>query len=111
MNIHIPFKRQALAGALALTLVAACLPAAPQQPTAAPNLNFAPTLPAAATAPAAGAPTLPAATLPAPGVVATPTIVYTKAASDLSKLPDPLAGWQQGDHSVPISITEYGDFQ
>jgi hypothetical protein len=108
MNIHIPFKRQALAGALALTLVAACLPAAPA-PTAAPNLNFAPTLPAATAA--GGAPTTVAPTLPAPGAVATPTIVYTNAASDLSKLPDPLAGWQQGDHSVPISITEYGDFQ
>jgi hypothetical protein len=106
MNIHIPFKRQALAGALALTLVAACLPAAPQQPTAAPNLNYAPTLPAST----AAAPT-PASALPAPSGVATPTIAYTKPASDLSKLPDPLEGWQQGDHSVPISITEYGDFQ
>jgi FtsP/CotA-like multicopper oxidase with cupredoxin domain len=108
MNIHIPFKRQALAGALALTLVAACLPA-PQQPTAAPNLNFAPTLPAATEVASSAA--TPTAGLPTPGVVATPTIVYTKAASDMSKLPDPLAGWQQGDHSVPISITEYGDFQ
>jgi hypothetical protein len=106
MNIHIPFKRQALAGALALMLVAACLPAAPQPPTAAPNLNFAPTL-----APSTTAVPTPVAALPNPGTVTTPTIAYTTPASDLSKLPDPLEGWQQGDRSVPISITEYGDFQ
>ena len=107
MNIHIPFRRQALAGALALTLVAACLPA--PQPTAAPNLNFAPTLPAAAPTPAANAAPTPA--LPTAGAVATATVAYTKPASDLSKLPDPLEGWQAGDRSAPITIAEYGDFQ
>jgi hypothetical protein len=108
MNIHIPFKRQALAGALALTLVAACLPATPPPPTAA-----VPTLaPATALAPTTAAviPT-PAAALPTAGAVTTPTATFTTAASDLAKLPDPLAGWQAGDRSVPITITEYGDFQ
>jgi hypothetical protein len=111
MKIHIPFMRQALAGALALALVAACLPAAPQ-PTAAPNLSFAPTLPPAnAPAPTAAAAPTPASVLPTPGAVATPTIAYTTPASDMSTLPDPLAGWQAGDRSVAITITEYGDFQ
>ena len=115
MNIHFPFKRQALAGALVLMLVAACLPA-PQAPTAAPNVNFAPTLPG----PTAAAPTAApyaaeatAALTPIAAVTATaaPTPTYTRPASDLSTLPDPVAGWQLGDRSVPITITEYGDFQ
>ena len=116
MNIHIPFKRQALAGALALTLVAACLPA--PQPTAGPNLSFAPTLPVAAPTPAANTAPTPAQALPptaaaAPTAVAGPTatIAYTKLASDISKLPAPVEGWQVGDPGVAISITEYGDFQ
>jgi hypothetical protein len=109
MNIHFPFKRQALAGALALTLVAACLPAAPQQPTAAPAPTLALTLPpTAALAPTADAALTPAAQA---SVTPAPTATFTKAASDLSKLPDPLEGWQQGDRSVAITITEYGDFQ
>ena len=54
MNIYLPFRRQALAGALALMLVAGCLPA--PQPTATPNLGSAPTLPAAAPAPVNTAP-------------------------------------------------------
>jgi FtsP/CotA-like multicopper oxidase with cupredoxin domain len=103
MNIHIPLRRQALAGALVLALASACLPAPQPQPTAAPNLSFAPTLPPAATAavPASNAPTA------APAA----TVGYTQPGSDLSALPDPLAGWQMGDRSVPITITEYGDFQ
>jgi FtsP/CotA-like multicopper oxidase with cupredoxin domain len=117
MNIHIPLRRQALAGALVLTLVAACLPAAPlQPPTAAPNLNFAPTLPAPTAASANAAPTpvvaVPTTAVgPTAGAAPAATVAYTKAASDLSQLPDPLAGWQAGDRSVPITITEYGDFQ
>ena len=115
MNIHFPFRRQALAGALALMLVAACLPA-PQAPTAAPNVNFAPTLPVStAAAPAPSTAAAPAATVVAPAATEAPTsaatATYTTAASDLSTLPDPLAGWQVGDRSVPITITEYGDFQ
>ena len=108
MNIHFPFRRQALAGALVLLLAAACQPA-PQAPTATPNLNFAPSLPAPTDA-------APAATLASePTVAATataaPTATFTTPASDFSTLPDPLAGWQMGDRSVPITITEYGDFQ
>ncbi len=108
MNIHFPFRRQALAGALVLLLVAACQPA-PQAPTAAPNVNFAPTLPAStAAAPAA---TLAAEPTSEATATAAPTPTFTAAASDFSALPDPLAGWQMGDRSVPITITEYGDFQ
>ncbi len=108
MNIHFPFKRQALAGALVLMLVAACLPVA-RAPTAAPNVNFAPTLPG----PTGAAPTanLAATATITPTATPAPTPTYTTPASDLSTLPDPLAGWQSGDRSVPITITEYGDFQ
>jgi len=99
MNIHFPLKRQALAGALALTLVAACLPAA--KPTPAPSPTPAPiVLPPTAPAPAENL-------TPA----AAPTATFTTAVSDFSKLPDPLEGWQEGDRSVAITITEYGDFQ
>jgi len=104
MNINIPFRRQVLAGALALTLVAACLPAAPQQPAATPSPALAPTVPPVT----AVAPTENAAPTTAP---AAPTATYTVPVSDFSKLPDPLQGWQVGDRSVPITITEYGDFQ
>lgn len=108
MNIHFPFRRQALAGALVLLLAAACLPA-PQAPTMAPNVNLAPTLPVS-TAVAPPATVAAEATIP-PTAIAAPTATYTTPASDFSTLPDPLAGWQMGDRSVPITITEYGDFQ
>ncbi len=110
MNIHFPLKRQALAGALALTLVAACLPA--PQPTATPNLTPAPiVLPTTVSVPTQNlVPTLAASQQPTVATPA-PTATFTTAVSDFSKLPDPLDGWQQGDRSVPITITEYGDFQ
>ncbi len=110
MNIHSPLKRQALAGALALALVAACLPAAPHKPTAAPPTLAPISIPATALAPTESAASTLAAS-PQPTAAAAATATYTTAASDLSKLPDPLDGWQAGDRSVPITITEYGDFQ
>jgi len=108
MNIHVPFKRQVLAGALALSLVAACVPAAaPTAPSLAPTL-----VPPATLAPTENAAPTPAAAQPTAGATAAaPTPTFTNAVSDLSKLPDPLEGWQAGDRSVPITITEYGDFQ
>jgi hypothetical protein len=106
MNIHTPLRRQALAGALVLMLAAACLPA--PQPTLAPEA-YAPTLPPAATP--VPADSLAPTAAPAIDTVPTSAVAYTTAASDFSKMPDPLAGWQAGDRSVPITITEYGDFQ
>ena len=100
MKIPIPLRRQALAGALVLALIAACQP---PQSTQTPWVKLV-------TAEPAAAPTANAVMAPSPAV-ATPAGGANAAASDLSQLPSPLEGWQMGDRSVPISVVEYGDFQ
>ena len=111
MKIHFPLVRPALAFGLALVLLTGCLAPLPTPipGSGAINLNVAPTQ--AAPTPGAQAAATQALSQPTqPPAPATPT-VFTTPASDLSQMPDPLAGWQKGAPSVPITLTEYGDFQ
>jgi cyclophilin family peptidyl-prolyl cis-trans isomerase/protein-disulfide isomerase len=111
--------RQIVATVLVIAALAACSPASPAAPPPA-SLNFTtPTAPAAAMPPTTAAPApsqdasaaAAAATPAGPTATPAPTPTYTIAASDFSKMPDPLAGWEMGNPSVPITIVEYSDFQ
>ncbi len=104
MKPYRSFVHRALAVALVLALGAACAPAQPATPTAAPTQP-------AATVPATAAPAATVEAFSVPTTATVPTATYTTAASDFSKLPSPLEGWQKGNLSAPIRIVEYGDFQ
>ncbi len=101
MKIHFSLARQVLLFGLALVLLTGCLAPLPTPVpgSGAVNLNVP-------TQPAGNAPPEPTPS-PAPPT----STVFATPASDLSQMPDPLAGWQQGSSSAPITLAEYGDFQ